>query len=424
MPATASTTSLSSNLQRLVLLRTCLVVGELTAIAIAVITLRMTLPVIPLLVVEALYMCANLVTWWQHRKQRLPISQTAFVLQVAGDVVALACFLYFVGGSTYPFVWLFLLPVIIAGTTLPKRYAWAMAAFALGCYTLLMFVYIPLPHVAIRRIGDFDLHVFGMWAGFLFSLLLILGFVLKMAENLRRNDRILADMREKALRDEQIVALGTFAAGAAHELGTPLATISLLADDLADHATEPGVVEQTVLLKQQTRRCKDTLTQLATRVGALRAESGRVLQADHYLEDLLANWRVDYPHTLIHNCFDGDGAPPRIVADDTIGQAIVNVLNNAIEASPNEVEFVGHWTDSELAIEVRDRGPGPSTAAAALAGRSVYSEKEGGHGLGLFLTRSVLNRFGGTLQLLRRENGGTCARLTLPLQKLSIPEPC
>jgi two-component system sensor histidine kinase RegB len=160
-------------------------------------------------------------------KSPLPPEAKLF-LELLADVAALTALLYLSGGSTNPFVSLYLLPLIIAATALTARYAWAMAGLTIACYSALMFFYLPLGHGHEMHSSAFNLHVLGMWANFLVSAVLIASFVATMSASIRGRDRELAIARARALRDEQVVALGTFAAGAAHELGTPLSTIAVL----------------------------------------------------------------------------------------------------------------------------------------------------------------------------------------------------
>src|SRR5262249_9207442 len=144
--------------------------------------------------------------------------------------------LYFVGGSTSPFVSLYLLPLTVAANLLTRRHTWALTLFTAVCYSMLLMWYVPFE--AQERHSDeqshhFGFHVLGMWVIFIVSAGLVAHYVSSLAQSLRERDRQLARAREEVLRNERIVALGTLGAGAAHELGTPLATMSVLAEDMA-----------------------------------------------------------------------------------------------------------------------------------------------------------------------------------------------
>jgi len=156
------------------------------------------------------------------------VSNLELFAQLGADVAALSILLYYGGGSTNPFVSLYLLPLVIAAATLPGRYTWGMAALTAACYSLLMVYYIPLPHIHQHGDDAFNIHVLGMWLGFVISAVVVAYFVVQMAQAVRSRDEMLARVREEVLRNERIVALGTQAAGAAHEMGTPLSTMAVV----------------------------------------------------------------------------------------------------------------------------------------------------------------------------------------------------
>ena len=202
--------STAINLRRLIALRNIALAGQLLAVWIAVTSLHIMLPLRPLIAVIAGMAAVNLLTWWRvHRPW--PVREIEFFAHLALDVAEFTALLYFSGGSTNPFVILYLLPLALTAVALPAAYAWAMAAVTVGCYTLLMFFYIPLPHGHVGHESDFSLHVIGMWLGFLLSATLIAWFAVRMGETRRSRDRLLAQMREDELRNERILALGTLA---------------------------------------------------------------------------------------------------------------------------------------------------------------------------------------------------------------------
>ncbi len=163
-----------------------------------------------------------------------PVGDAELFFELLADVGCLTALLYLSGGSTNPFVSLYLLPLTIAAAALPARYAWSMAGLTVTGYTLLLFFFRPLGHDQSMHSSAFNLHILGMWITFLVSAMLIASFVTTMSASIRVRDRELAAARERALRDEQVLALGTFAAGAAHELGTPLATIAVLSRETGE----------------------------------------------------------------------------------------------------------------------------------------------------------------------------------------------
>ena len=383
-------------------------------------SLALQLPALQLTLVIVLFAAFNVFTFVRMKRQP-QISEMEFFVQLSVDVLFLTALLYYAGGATNPFVSLFLLPLAIIAATLRQRYAWLMAVLSISCYTLLMFFYVPLHHISFGHHSDFDLHTFGMCFGFLIGTGLIVLVVAKMANILRERERILADTREKILYDEHLVALGTLAAGAAHELGTPLATMAVMAKELEhDYADSPALIDKAKLLRQQIDRCKDTLSILSDKAGQAKMERGCSYAIDQYLENVLYQWRSMRPAAQVNYRWNGISPVPHIVADESLSQAFINLLNNAADASLDDVEVEGHWDSDELVFEVRDRGPGFDRPTIMNAGKPFFTTKPDGLGLGLFLVQGIIKRFGGSLRLLNRDNGGGCTRISLPLEKLLV----
>ena len=406
------------DLQRIFLLRNIMLTTVITIILITHFSIGLQLPLLPLTAILLLLTVINILTYLRLRKSP-QVTVLEFFAQLALDVVVLTALFYFTGGSTNPFVSLFLLPLVIVGAILPSMYAWLMAALSVSCYTLLMFFYVPLPHINSGRFTNFDLHTFGMWFGFLIGVGLIVFVVVKMAGSLRERDLILAQTREKLLRDEHLISLGTLATGAAHELGTPLATMAVLTKEIEyNHAESPALVEKVRLLREQVDRCKDTLAVLSDRAGQAKAESGGSYAVDQYLDDVLMHWRSMRPKAAVSHHWNGHRPAPRIVADKSLSQAFINILNNAADASIDQVEVTGHWSSDQLVFEVRDRGTGYNPVIRNNAGKPFITTKADGLGLGLFLVQAIVSRFGGEVKLLDRHDGGACTRIELPLSSL------
>lgn len=409
------------NLRRLVLLRGIVLVGQVLAVVAAVRWLEMSLPLLWLLLILAVVAAVNALTWLRLRAP-WPVRDTELFVHLTFDVLALTALLYFTGGSTNPFAPLYLLPLTLAATALPGRYAWRMAALAIACYSALLQFYVPLPSTLAGQRHDFRLHVFGMWIGFLLSATLIAYFVVRIRETLRERDHLRAQMREQELRHERVLALGTLAAGAAHELGTPLSTMAVLAGEL--ERGRAHLPEKLRVLREQIGRCKEILASLAAGVGETRAEGGGVQPLDVYLNTLVERWRRTRPRVDARLRLEGVQPAPHIVTEQTLGQALLNILNNAADASPDAIELDARWTAATLIFEVRDRGAGLTTAAAEHAGEPFFSTKTpGGMGLGLFLARGTIERLAGTVSLANRVGGGAVCRVQLPLDALRVANP-
>ena len=280
--------SAAINLRRLVVLRAIALGGQALAVWVAVDTLHMALPLRPLVLILAAMAVVNLFTWLRLRRP-WPIRDAELFAQLALDVLVLTALLYYTGGSTNPFAPLYLLPLTLTAAALTRTYTWAMAGLTVACYSALLFVYVPLPGTHAVHGEEFQLHVVGMWLGFLLSAGLIAWFAVKMAATLRSRDRLVSAMREQELTHERVLALGTLATGAAHELGTPLSTMAVLVKDLT-----PGkavAAETLSILRNQIARCKEILSSLSAAAGQVRAEAGSSRPLDAWLEELMQRWQ-------------------------------------------------------------------------------------------------------------------------------------
>lgn len=406
-------------LRHLLHLRLVAIGGQVLAYAIASRDPHFALPVVPLAVLG----CA-LLLYTLYALRRLPrrsgVGERAILIETGIDLVSLTAALYLTGGSSNPLVSLLLLPVTVATATLRPALSWSVAATAAACYTLLMFLHRPFA-MEHHSEGAFELHIWGMWYGFLLSALLVALFVSRIGTTLRGHDRALAKAREEALRNEQWLALGTLAAGTAHELGTPLSTMAVISADLADeYRGDPELADRLGVLRSQIDRCKGILSRMAMEAGAVRADSGRPMAIDDYLGELMDDWRAVRPAARVNAKWSGTSPAPWIVADRALTQAIHNILNNAADASPEAVDLEASWDHSRLCIEVRDHGAGLAQAVRDRIGEPLVSGKtaQGGMGLGLFLARTVLERLGGEVELTPRQPSGVRARITLPLAPL------
>ncbi len=410
------------NMRRLLVLRGVAIGSWLLTLLLVTFTLHLQSAIWPLLLILALWSGLSLWTGW-HIKKMEAIADSRFFIQLILDVAILTLLLYFSGGSTNPFTLMFLLPLVVAASVLSMRYIWSIALLTIAAYSFLLFNYQPFIPLEHHTTEHFNIHIIGMWWGFVISAALIATFAAKMGHTLRERDHILAETKEKSLRDEQLVTLGSLAAGAAHELGTPLGTITILASELEhQYAEDKALSEQLSTLRSQVQRCKETLSTLSASAGQLQAASGKSLPLDEYLDEIIRQWQQMRPGISLLISLKGEQPPPLLIAEQTLTQALINIFNNAADASAHDIEITAQWHENLLQLTVLDRGAGIDDETNARAGRSIFTTKEGdqGMGLGLFLAYSVIHRLGGEIELTNREGGGACTAVTLPLQKLLI----
>jgi two-component system sensor histidine kinase RegB len=410
---TADGTEHLANLRRLFASRWAVLAVMTLLVMAAPGTLDIPLPQAPLFAIIGISALFNgLVDWRLRHADSATASE--FFSQLLLDIAALSALVFFSGGATNPLVSLLLPPVAIAALTLPTRCVVAVGTAAIGAYSLLMLYYLPLPMADASRATR--LHLVGMWLTFAVSAVMIAWFVVRMTRLIRQRDAELAAARELALRDERVMAMGTLAAGAAHELGTPLATMALLAGELVnDPALPEHAREDIALIRRQIGVCKQIITGLSRRAGAERLENTARAAADRWLENLRQHWHAARPQASSHLIVASNGPVPDITADPRLEQALLNLLNNAANASAQPLEIRLAWQPGQVSIDIIDHGPGFPPSVLEQGGHSLFPAHERGSGIGLMLTRSAIEQLGGRLLLSNLPAGGALAHIELPL---------
>ncbi len=419
--STVETAEHLANLRRLIQSR-WLVLGSM-ALAAAVAPGLFDIPLmqLPLFAIVGCALLINATVYWRLRTARTASAIELFS-QLVIDIVVLGGLVFFTGGATNPLVSLLLPTVAIAALTLPGRLVVVIAGLAVLAYSLLMRFYIALPIPDAGRATH--LHLIGMWLIFAVSAAMIAWLIVRMTGLIRQRDSELAAAREQALRDERVTAMGTLAAGAAHELGTPLATMALLAGELANDTTlSDGAREDVALLRQQLAVCKEIITGLAQRAGADRLDNPALRPADRWLKEIRQHWHAVRPRAGSRFIVGTDGEAPMIVADPRLEQAVLNLLNNAANASSLPLDIRLSWCSFNLCIDIRDHGPGFPPEILAIAGHTGIPAHDQGSGVGLVLTRSAIEQLGGQLTLSNPDDGGALARIELPLQSHEFTHP-
>lgn len=410
------------NLQRLFLLRSVMVAFMLAA-TLTLFYLNIPLPKMPIAFAVGGMLLLNLMTLLRLQKFS-NVTDQELLFQLLGDLLALTVLFYFTGGYSNPLVWMYLLPLTVAAVALKREYAWLLAAIAVSCYSGLVFYYVPLSHLHMHYLAgkSLDIHLVGMWLGFVVSAGIIAFFVTKIGQSLRDYDQLIASIREKSLESERALSLGTLAASAAHELGTPLATMAVISKELAqDLSNQPDQLQQLAIIRTQIERCKEILSSITHNAGQSRADAGHGLTLYQFLQEAIQRWRDTRPATELVTEFNNASQDALIFTDRTLSQAIQNLLDNAADASPERVILKANWDDDRLHLEIRDFGIGLSDEVKKQLGTPFFSSKNGdGMGLGVYLTEIILAKFGGTLHLSNHNEGGVLTSVRLPLKKLRI----
>lgn len=422
-----STAAPAQNLHRLLMIRGLFLFVVCFALAFSYWQLDMMLSYRPMLWVVSGLTLINAATLLQVRVQPHTAAST-FIAQLLIDIVGITLLLYFSGGADNPFVSYYLVPLCIAAATLNWRAAWPLMLFSLACYTLLFFYRIPIPELAphaghmnhAQHLPDsghgFSAHTIGMWFNFLVSAGLITFFVVRMAESLRQQNETLTQLKEDRLRDEQLLAVATLAAGTSHELSTPLTTIKALLHEMLDEQQQNSALKADLqLLQNQVKQCTDALDNLRAQASQWNKDTQSPLSVKLYCQQLIDNWLLMRPAATANVTFDPGSPDLSHRFHPSESQAILNILNNAADANPENIRIGIYWNHEQLHLNVHDAGPGIDPQLAQNIGTAFVSEKGEGRGLGLFLTQAALKRHGGKLQLSNHPDGGTMAYLTLAL---------
>jgi len=361
----------------------------------------------------------NILTYWRLQ-QPWPVTDAEYFFQLLVDLGNFTWLLYVSGGATNPFVSYYLVPLTISAAVLPWRYTWIVAGLSLSAYTLLLFFYQPLPLLQpamdhSQHGSALNAHIIGMWITFALSTGLITYFVVKMANALRQQEITQASNRENELRDEQILAVATLAAGTAHELGTPLATMTVLVEELQqEYQQQKELGEDLTLLNTQLSSCKKILQGLVSTAEAHNHGQRQAVICTEYVQQLLSHWQVLRPDATYQFSASDSSQLLTLEVDTTLDQAINNLLNNAADAKADNIEVSVGSDDKQLILTIRDHGEGIPPDLAEQLGKPFISTKGKGLGLGLFLSHATISRYNGSITLRNHVDGGTLATIILP----------
>lgn len=398
------------NLRRLTLIRVLVLAAQAGSVGFAYATHLLPLPWTALCITLSVSALLCLGTALRLRMP-WPVTEFEYACHLGCDLIVHSVLLYYTGGSTNPFVSYYLVPLTIAAATLPWLYSVVLSGMALAAYTLLLMWYDPL-YLDLQQRAE--VQIYGMWLSFALAAALITFFVARMAGELRQQEEAQAQRREGSMRDQQLLAVATQAAGAAHELGTPLATMSVLLNELQQEYDDPDLTEDLSLLQSQVQLCKDSLQQLVRAAEAERRQSIVEMTASEWVDSVMQRWHLMRPEaTFQFECLSR-GSAPRLMPPADLSQALLNLLNNATDACPDNLNIKLQWDAQWVRVTIRDHGAGVPLAIAEQIGRPFFTTKGKGFGLGLFLSQASVNRAGGTVKLLPHEEGGTLTELRLP----------
>jgi len=414
LPGHSPREAVIQNMRLLSQLRWMAVLGQLLAIMVAHLGLDVRLPLAPMLGIVALLAACNVL--FSLTLARGLLLRGELLLALLLDIAALTAQLYLSGGVENPFMSLYLLQIVLGAILLPALLAWLLVAVSVAAFIFLALHHLPLNLPPVSA-GDLDLQLIGAGSAFVMVAVLLVLFMTRISRNYRARDAYVLELRQRAVEEDSIVRMGLFASGAAHELGTPLSSLSVLIGDWQRHPAftcDPHLREELNDGGRAVERCREIVSDILDTSGFTRGEAMGSVEAAELLKGLVADWSVLHMDVPLMTDLPPLGYA-RVPAEPALRQALWSLLENAGEASPGGIELSVSVEDAQLLVNVQDRGPGFPPEKLEQLGQVSRSRKGDGHGIGLFLAANVARRLGGTVSAANRPEGGASVQLKLPL---------
>lgn len=412
-----------AHLRHLVFIRSWLIGGLWAAIIANIALFQLAIFYLPIVGILTALTLINGLTWLRMGKS-LPVTDIELFIQLLLDVFCLCTLVYFAGGANNPLISYLLVPVCIASATLTTRLTWVITSLCVISYSLLLFFHFDQPGLSPHHHSadeqSLNLHIAGMWVIFLVSALLISYFVNRMANNLRIQTLWLNKRQEEEIRDEQLMAVATLAAGTAHELGTPLSTIKVLLHEMQRDPRNEAMQEDLDILSDQVEQCSSILRQLVAKADQQRNGEVPEMAVEIFCQSIIEQWKLMRPEVTFDLNWNKPAENIRATFDPTIRQSVLNLLHNAADANPKKIHIDIQWDSEKMKWIIDDNGPGIPLSLHEQLGKAFVTSRGKGLGIGFFLTNATVNRHGGEIRLFSRSPVGTRTELLLPIDgKLS-----
>ena len=411
-------------LKRLLLLRSLVTLGSVSGLFIFQPFLN--LDVSPsLIAVLILAVLISVVLGYRRLKSSGAVSNIELFSHLLVDVVILVTLLLYTGGASNPLISYLLVLLAVTATLLPRAFVNSFAVMGILIYTSFLLLDLQSDHGMdagpAQQEVVFQLHLVGMWVIFLVSSILITVFITHMANVIKVRELNLAKARENEMRNEQLVAIGTLAAGTAHALGTPLSTMAVLLTELdkldAEELKNNEIKEEISILKQQVTRRRHSLTQLTRYYNKDNPEQEESVSLSLFvgdIKDYILNIHPTASIDFIIDCFDD----PKVASSLNVRHAVINIIENGIKAAQNHVEVkfkINKANPPQFEISINDDGPGIPTEVMESMGEPFISGRKESMGLGIFLANAAVQRLGGSIEMFNLKIGGALALIKLPL---------
>ncbi len=411
-------------LQRLLALRTFVTISSVIGLLIFQSLSPLEIPVRFISYLILAISISVLAGYWRLKSSWV-VSNTELFIYVLGDVVILIILLLNTGGAGNPLISYLLVLLAFTATLLPRSFVNTFALLSILIYTSFLLLDLTAEHDMTAGVGSeqatFQLHLVGMWVIFLVSAILITVLITAMASAIQIRELNLAAARENELRNEQLVAIGTLAAGTAHALGTPLSTMAVLLTELdkldATQLQQSDIKEDISLLRQQVTRCKHSLTQLTQYYNKDNPDEGESISLERFVSDISDYITNIHPAATVKFTLNAD-PKTRVTSDLSIKHALINIIENGIKAAKSSVEVDYSLTNDEpqlLVISILDDGPGIPAEVMENMGEPFISMRKESMGLGIFLANAAIHKLDGSIEMFNLKKGGAQTFIKLPL---------
>ncbi|MCW5700990.1 MAG: ActS/PrrB/RegB family redox-sensitive histidine kinase [Bradyrhizobium sp.] len=408
-------------------LRWLAVLGQLAAVFIVSQGLNFDFAIVPCLVIIGLSALINLVAQTIFNPmQRLEPVYAAALLAI--NIVELAGLLFLTGGLQNPFSFLFLAPVLISATALPVRMTIALGFVAVACASNLVFYHYPLPWDADDPLVLPPIYLFGVWLSITLAIGVTSLYAFQVTEEARKLSDALAATELVLAREQHLTQLDGLAAAAAHELGTPLSTIFLIARELEKTVPDGPFSADVRTLREQATRCRDILAKIA-QLSSSGAPFDR-MELSLLIEEVVAPHR-DFGVDIKVRIAVTQTAEPVGARNPGILYGVGNILENAVDFAHTQVEVTAWWNSETVEIVISDDGPGIAPDMLKRIGEPYVSRRPAadesvrrGLGLGIFIARTLLERTGARVSFSNRTfpDHGAVVQIVWPRNRFETVE--
>lgn len=407
-------------LQRLLLLRTFVTVAGVIGLLIFLSFRELNIPIRFIIYLVLVIFTSIFAGYWRLKASRL-VSYGELFSHILLDVAFLIILLLNTGGIGNPLISYLLVLLAVSATLLPRAFVNTFAVGSILLYTFFLFLELTADAEMGNGETTFQLHLMGMWVIFLVSAILISVFITRMASAIQVRELNLAEARETEMRNEQLVAIGTLAAGTAHTLGTPLSTMAVLLTELdklsPEELKDNDIKDDISILKQQVIRCKHSLTQLTRYYNKDSAEKEETQLLPKFVNDI-QDYIINIHPTASVRFLIENAKDLKIASSLSIRHALINIIENGIKASKTHVEVKFKITQAATTyfeVAVKDDGPGIPTKIMENMGEPFISIRKESMGLGIFLANAAVQRLDGSIEMFNLKSGGALTLIKLPM---------